>query len=211
MRIVIYCISISLFIASCKKKENTLMDPSTSVSFTVEKNNSDNNYTSKVEQFIFKKKSASWRLNNFEELGHLSREIMYDLELENGENIEFGLWFGKNDNLNKDEVVLGNPNSENTLGLWGNQWQYKNFAVGVENFYRENKDIRITINNTVIFTSFGSDNIQFTNLAKATVNGEEKTYAEFEFEGTAYGWYDPNGEFSEYFKITNGSFKGIID
>lgn len=210
MRKIIFFISLVFIISSCEKKENTIIDPPTEISFSIERLNSNDYYNSATSKFSLKEKSVSWRLNPSIELAFLVKEVLFDVELKNEENIVFGFWFGKQNNFNKEEIILEEPTSD--LDLSGNKWQFKDFDFGLKNFYdTECLDFRIFINNTVIFTDFKSKNAELVALEKAIVNGEEKTYAEFNFEGTAFGWYDPQGVFMNFFKISNGSFKGIID
>jgi len=213
MRTAIFLISIACIIASCKKKDNTLIDPPTEISFSIEKVNSDNNYTSETKQFSLNKKSERWRLNTFEDSSRLSisREVKYNVELENGETIELGFWFGKSGGVNKDDVVLERVNDDEfTFNTSGNKWHYKDFEFELENFYRNNNDFRISINWNELLTSFNSKNVQLTKLEKAIVDGEEKVYAEFNFEGDIFSVFDPNKEFEGYL-LTNGSFKGVLD
>jgi len=220
MRIIIYFITLTCLITGCKKKDNTIIDPSTEISFSIEKTNSDKDYGSEIQRFSLKQKSERWSLNTFEELSHLSREIIYDVELQNGETIVFGFDFKKGDSciddqsmrcpINKEEVILEETNSSHLSGLRGKKWNYIDTQVEIDNFYKTCA-LNILIDNNVIFSNFNSENVQLIKLEKAIVEGEEKTYAEFNFEGTAFGWFDPDGKFSPVYHITNGSFKGILE
>jgi len=221
MRLIIFFISIILIMVGCKKKENTLIDPPTSLSFSVERVNSTNDYLSQTKQFSLKEKSEKWSLNTFEELSHLSREIIYDIELLNGETVEFGLDFKKGDSctdnqaercpINKEDLILKETNPSDLSSLRGKKWDYKDTQSEIENFYKACA-LNILINNNVFSTTFlNTEHINSFKFTKAIVNGEEKTYAEFNFEGTAFGWFDPEGEFGAVYKITDGSFKGILE
>lgn len=210
MRFVIFCLTIACIFVACKKKKNQLIDPPTSINFSVEKINSENNFISEVDQITFKTKDQGWWIDTFGELSTLTNEIMYDVEFKNGEKVDFGFYFVKNDDHNKDEVILDETNSTNSsLGLSGNTWEFKDYELKLKNFY-EVCEMRIIIDNKVVFTNFNSENVKLLKLEKAIVNGEEKTYAEFNFEGVAFGFYDPKGEFEGY-QMTNGVFKGVIE
>jgi len=211
MRTAIFFISIACIIASCKKKDNTLIDPPTEINFSIERVNSDNDYISETKQFSLIEKSEIWNLNNTGELSYLYRDINYEIELKNEETGMLKLSFYKREGLNKDDLILQEQDDEESIfGEKGYNWHYKDFDVGLENFYDNDSNFRIEINGYDIFTSLNTDKIQTLNLKKAIVNGEEKIYADFNFEGDAFGAFDPYKEYEGYI-VTNGSFKGIID
>lgn len=211
MRLVICCISTVLCIAGCKKKDNTLIDPPTEISFSIERVNSDNDYTSEAKQTSFKEKRERWNLNNSNELERLSRETTYEIELENGETLDLIFVFIKTEGLDKGDLILKEQDDEESIfGEKGYRWQYKDFDAALENFYQNINHFRIEFGGSDLLTNSNVNNVQALNLEKAIVNGEEKIYANFNFEWDAFGAFDPNKEYEGYI-VTNGSFKGIID
>ena len=90
-------------------------------------------------------------------------------------------------------------------------WDYKFFENEVNNFYNNFDEARVVINNNVIFHLHNNDNFNIENIEKVVANGLEKSLVKIKFSGLAYGWYDPNGEYQEVYKITDGTYKGIIE
>ena len=97
------------------------------------------------------------------------------------------------------------------LHPWERNWDYSSFEIEATNFYQGFYETRVLINGNVIFYQQGNDNFNIVRIEKAIINGEEKSYVTINFNGKAFGWYDPSGEFQEVYEIINGIFKGVIE
>jgi len=188
-----------------------LIDPPTEISFSIERVNSNNDYTSEAVQFSLKEKFESWHLNTSDELRRLIRVTTYEIELENGATVEMAFVFWKTEDLNKEDLILEvQDDEESNFGEKGHKWQYKDFDVEFENFYLNNSYFNIEFGGSDYLTNSNVTNVQALNLKKAIVNGEEKVYADFNFEWEAFGAFDPYKEYEGYI-VTNGSFKGVLN
>jgi len=211
VRFIIFCISLTCIFAGCKKEKNQLIDPPTFISFSIEKINSGNNFISETKQFSFKEKLERWNVDTTDELSRLSRDVIYDVELNNEEIVELRFNFYKREELNIEDLILEEQdNEESVFGEKGYKWSYKNFDVEFENFYQIPENFKIEFGGYDVSTNSNIINVQDINLKKAIVNGEERVYADFNFEWEAFGAFDPNKEYEGYI-VTNESFKGLID
>lgn len=199
-------IIMALSITACDSDNGDIINPIDEVSFQVERSNSDNNYISNTQEVTLKGKSSYWSTNTSGEMGVIYKEASYDITLENGEIVVFGLWFAKH----QEDANLLVLEDENETGFTGENWDYLSSEIEAENFYKNCSDIRITIDNNVIFTESNSDN-DIVEVETAMVDGIEKSYITVDFTGSAFGWYDPDGTFQEVYTFTNGMFKGVIE
>lgn len=181
------------------------INPVDEISLEIEKTNAESNFKSRAAALSFTGKSSGWRLNGDGKV-QLTREVKFDLELENGEVLAFGLWFIKYEQ-NKELLVLEDEN----LNSWERSWDYKSFEDDLTSFYKGFDEARVMINNNVIFHNQTNDSFIIERVEKATVDGLEKSYVTIKFNGTAFGWYDPNGEYQEVYKLTDGTFKGVLE
>lgn len=197
-----------LLIGCADESPSPITNLPSEVSFQLEQLNTNNDlvtYSTQVKNFRTKHKSSGWRLNGDGKI-QLTREIMFDLELNNGDSVEFGFWFIKYEN-NKENLVL----ADEELYYGERDWDYLSTETEITNFYKGFDEARILINSNVIFHKSPNENFQIVSVEEGVENGETKSFVTIQFEGTAFGFYDPNGEYQEVFKFTDGVFKGVIE
>lgn len=190
---------------SCEEEKN---EPAaiTEINFDITRSNSDNNYSSSAEKIVGPIRKES-RFHYGIDSVELIQEISFDILLENNDTLSFGFWL-----IKREDRQLINLGPYDPVYNRGEEWDYINFSDEVENFYYDFKEARILLNNNVIFQIGSSDNLfKVVNAREVLIEGEKKTYLEVNFEGTAYGWYDPSGIAQEVFKISKGVFKGVIE
>lgn len=200
---------VFVLINSCEKDEvSSEINSDFEVAFQIEKLNSSSNYTSEVKSANHKSTSRWWSQWADNKTVTLSSEVLFDLELENGETIEFGIWFLKTDE-NKDFVnlVKGQTLIDGQLQYY-EDWNYNSITQETENFYKGFDEVRISIDNTIISTKIAYEDIEVTSVEQVMVNGEEKNLITIKFKGESLGAY--SGKNSAYFRISNGVFKGIL-
>lgn len=203
MKKIISLLTIGLIFISCASNEDSaIINPPDGISFQIEKTNSTNNYISNSKVAILNRKSSFWSKDHQGELHSINKEIHYDLTLENGETIDFGLWFGKND-PNIDLLILDNTSDS------GLSWDYISSQTESVDFY-QNSDLRVLVDNNVIFLG-NTNTSNLITVETIIVNGEEKNHLTINFNGSARGWYDPNGEYQSVYNITNGVFRGVVE
>ncbi len=197
----------SLLLISCSKNDDSAdVSNKSQVLFTIEKQNSSSNYLSNVHSFELKSKSSHWRKTAQGEMARITKEVLYNVTLENGEVVEFGLWFSKMD-VNKDLLIL---DTNDPSVYEGSSWDYFSSSVEFQDFY-QNCDIRIMLNDNVIFTNPKSDSLNIINIETIWVDSDEKSLLHIEFEGSAREFFDPNGIHQPYYDLTNGFYKGIVE
>ncbi len=208
MRISILFIMVGLFFSACDSDNNLeeIINPPTEMSFQVEKTNSENNFSSNVQSFDFKQKSSHWTKTTEGDMSVIVKEILYDVSLENGEVIEFGLWFAKFDG-NEDllNLELDGPNEYH-----GSNWDYISSETEATDFY-SNCEIRILVNNNVIFTHANNEDLNIIEVNPVIVDGEEKSFLAIDFYGSARGWYDPEGIYQPVYELVGGYFEGVVE
>lgn len=210
MKNVIKFIFTVIFVAfySCHSDDDDttpIADPTFEINLQMERTNSDTNFTSTVKKSTMKSKSAGWQVNA-DGKTQLTREIMFDLELENGETVAAGFWFLKYE-TNQELLILKDEN----LSQSERNWDYASLEAEAENFYRGFDRARVYVNNNVTFHTQTSENFNIINVEKTMVNGAEKSLVTLKVNGEAYGWYDPKGKSQEVYKIANGTFSGVIE
>lgn len=192
---------------------NTLTDPPFQLSFDVARSNSDNNYESQVLSFELVKQESEWSdwKTHHDSSILLTREISFDAALANGDTVRFGFWFKKcKEDTSSLELTFNS--SENTISSYKyGTWLYTSIVHELQDFYQDYDEVRVTINNNVIFNDINSPLCQITHVERCLVDGIERNYITIEFEGTAFGWYDPTGIHQEVFQLSNGRFEGVIE
>jgi len=178
------------------------------VTFQIEKLNSTSNYATFVKSANFKNINQWWSPWADNKTMTLTREVTFDLELENGETVEFGFWFLKYESKDLLKLTEGQVLLDGTV-QYEKQWDYLLFIEEANNFYRGFDEARILINNTVIFTKHINEDFEILKVEPVLVNGEEKSQLTIKFKGETQGWY--SGKDSDYFRISNGIFKGVIE
>jgi len=201
----ILIILATVLLCGCEKDDDTnTVTPVTAISFEVEQSNSSNDYTSSVKSASLRLKKQDWRLHH-DGKTQLEQSIFYDVTLENGEVLDFGFWFIKYEK-DASELML-EPDSSDQLN---EKWDYISTEVEASNFYKGFDEARVLINSNVIYHTQVNDGFE-VDVEKVTVEGEEKSYVTINFDGTAYGFYDPEGESQEVFAFKNGFFRGVIE
>jgi len=199
-------IFITIMIFGCEKDE-IVKNQVTTINFDINKSNSDNNYSTTVDEIINTPEKIS-RFHYGVDSVELIKEIQFNIKLKNRDSINLGFWF-----IAYESPTLLNLGEFDSIYLNGLNWDYINFEDEINNFYKGFKEARVIVNNSnVIF--YNSPQKSFFQIDKAEqifINGEYKTYIEIKFEGTAFGFYDPQGIYQEVYKIDNGIFKGIIE
>lgn len=200
-------LSVCLFLGCNQDEISPITDSDFEINFELEHSNSPEDFTTRVENIIAHSKTSRWSFYDYVDQFSLIKEIEFDLNLENGVEVRFGIWFKKYE-PNQEPLIL---EDENTLRFWGERdWDYLSTEIEKDNFYREFDEARITVNNTVIFHGQINDDFDVVKVDPVVVNGEEKSYITLNFSGKAYGWYDPLRQ-NSYYKISNGVFKGILE
>lgn len=198
-----FCLLIAV---GCSEKEvSPIINPSLEIELDIEKSNSDNNYTSKAVEISTKSKSSGWQVSN-DGIAQLTREIMFDLTLENGEKLEFGFWLIK---YETDTSLLDLIDAD--LYYRARRWNYKSLEDEKEKFYGEFDEARVLVNSNVIFYEKPDQGFEVSSVKSATIDGESKSYLTIRFSGTAFGWYDPEGAYQEVYSLNNGVFSGAIE
>ncbi|MFN3404871.1 MAG: hypothetical protein ACK40G_12300 [Cytophagaceae bacterium] len=199
--IVVFVVFISF---ACRKKaESPAKTYDTSISFGAERSNSVENYTSKVSSFVLKNKGTGWLLNSENKI-ELTREVEYTVQLENGHIITFGFWFIKRE-MDDSQLILLDHDSLS----YNRRWNYITTDLETERFYKGFDEARVLVNNNVIFHNSPNENFKI-ETEKVIVNNKQQSYVTIYFQGTAYGFYDPFGEFQEVFHFSGGTYKGIL-
>jgi len=199
-------LTITILAHGCSQEDSLLITNSPNqLSFQVEKLNSDDNFNTSVKSFESKVKSAGWKLNPDGKI-QLTREIVFEVKLENGQSVEFGFWFIKYE-TDENTLILMDEN----LNYRERNWDYVSTEVEESNFFQEFDEARVMINANVIFHHETNENFKIESIEPTAIDGKEKSYITINFHGVAYGYYDPTGEYAEVYKLTNGIFKGVIE
>ncbi|HAA16669.1 MAG TPA: hypothetical protein DCE41_35155 [Cytophagales bacterium] len=197
-------LALACSVAGCGLEDEILADR-INLDMHIEQSNSDHDFVSTVEDITTEFKTASWR-HNADGTVDLSRKIHFDVTLKNGEHLEFEFSFIKN---NEDAKLLSLVGGE--WADYGQYWEYESTDVEFENFYSGFDYAIISINNNWIRYEPGTEGFEVTKVKEVTVGRYVKSYITLEFSGTAYGLYDPEGEYSEVYSLIDGTFKGIIE
>ncbi|WP_242926599.1 hypothetical protein [Pontibacter vulgaris] len=193
-------------LSGCNENEvSPTLEDNGDISFEIERTNSTKNYSTSAKQATISHAESGWQLMGNGEI-QLSRGITFDVELENGDTLQLGLHFYKNE-TNPGLLILQDQDSLH----WNRRWKYTSAKLEADNFYSDFDGARVLVNNTnVIFNDVINDNFRI-NVEKALVNNHEQNVLTINFAGTAYGWYDPTGEYWEVYKIKNGKFSGVVE
>lgn len=204
MKNLVSLLIISLITMACDSNQNTeIINPPDGVSFQIEKRNSTNNYITTTSSTSLEQKSSSWSKFQSNNLHHIQKSIQYDLTLTNGETIRFGLEFTKFD-PNSDLLSLdGTGNS-------GLNWDYISSQTEGIDFYK-NCNLSVHIGEYNVIWLGNTNDTNLVRVATVLVNGVEKSHITINFEGSARGYYGPNGEYQSFYDITNGVFRGIVE
>ncbi len=198
----------SLFVLfGCEKdSDSPVHEGQADISFQIERTQSEDNYLSSVAKVISQKITTSWSERHANYL-QLIREITMELELEDGRTIEFGIWM-----LKREADTEHIERTDLAAGEEGVLWDYRSSEVEAERFYRGFDEARILINqNNVMFVEPGHADFRISKVEPTTVDGRTVSELTIEFEGRAYGWYDPQGERQEIYEIAGGSFQGFLE
>lgn len=221
MKSIFSYVCIICILSACTKKESPADNPQTLISFSIEQVNSQNDFVSEAEKFSFKEKKETWTKYPSNEtslvsdkLNRIARETTYNIELKNGNLVEMTFVFLISDweRLNNEDFILMEQiESESDLfGDNGSKWNYKSFDQEFEEFYQNPEHFRIEFGGFDILRNSSVFKVESLNLTRVVVEGEEKIYADFDFEWEAFGAYDENKELNGYI-VTNGVFKGVIN
>jgi hypothetical protein len=204
MKKIILLLLTGLFSVSCDNSyDDEIITPPDGVSFQIEKTNSTNNYITSTNIATLNQKSSNWSKFYSNNLEYIRKGIMYDLTLENGETITFGLEFIKDD-PNSDLLILdGTGNS-------GFNWDYLSSQTEVIDFY-QNSDVSVHIGEYNVIWLGNTNESNIVTVETILENGIEKSHITINFNGSARGYYDPNGEYMPVYNITNGVFRGVIE
>ncbi len=204
MKKIISLFLIGFTLTSCETSYSPeVSNPPDGVSFQIEKTNSTNNYITNTNIAVLNQKSSNWSKFYSNNLHYIRKGIMYDLTLENGETITFGLEFIKDD-PNSDLLILdGTGNS-------GFNWDYLSSQTEAIDFY-QNSDLRVHIGDYNVIWLGKTSESNIVTVETILENGIEKSHITINFNGSARGYYDPNGEYMPVYNITNGVFRGVIE
>ena len=191
---------------ACSSEETSMIiNPKDEVNFQVEQSNTSTDFNSQAQQLTSKEKSSSWRHSANGKIT-LTKEVSFDLTLENGTQMSFGFWFIKHE-ANTALLILDDEGASS----WGRNWNYSSTELEAEHFYQGFDEARVLINGNVIFHDSMNDHFDVAKVEPAIVDGEEKSYVTISFDGEAFGFYDPLGEYQAVYNISNGEFRGIIE
>lgn len=203
---VIVSLMILLILVSCSKGgRSKLVDPSNEVTFQIQKIKEGDSFTTSIASFEISNRSAGWNMKHDGRI-QLTREIEIDLKLENGYTIDFGFWFIKYED-NADDLIL----EDEDLYPGKRNWDYISTEDERKNFYQDFDEARVILNYNYIFNKEINSNFEVISVQPAIIDGKEKSFVTINFEGEAYGLYDPTGEFQGIYQITNGIFRGVIE
>jgi hypothetical protein len=198
-----YLFVFSVLIASCSKDDNpSPTEPTGDFNFTISKHNSKDSFVSKVKSTEFQSRYMSWGRNSDGSI-HITKNTVYNVTLENGISMQFDIFIRKESEDSLKLVLTG----ENTFLR---EWRYKYKDDEFNNFYKGFDDARISNGGTVIFYSSHGDGFEVKRLYDVSVNGKLERRPLIKFSGQMNGWFDPNGEFMECYRIKNGSFLGVL-
>ena len=201
-RVKLLLVLLTLVVSCSNEEDSILLQLKDELNFTIQKLNSDNNYISKPSKVVVAQKMSSWVQSPNDKI-HLVREAYYNVTLENGEQIMLGLYFSK---ANVERNLLHIDDTKK-----GHYWSYKSLDKEINNFYK-GCAIRILINNTnAYFVEHQNKRAKVISVTATQVLGKNKNVLNLEFSGKATGFYDPNGTEQEFYLLTNGTFKGIIE
>lgn len=205
IRTLITAAIVLTLLTSCKEdvELNSVVHPTTELSFTYKKVNAGDDSVYKVHTDKVHLRNSKWSYWNDEYW--LIREIFFKVEPAKGEPFEVSLYLRKNE-ANGSLLLL----EDEALNSWERRWNYKSFENESTNFYENFSDGRFHIDYQTFFSPGPSDLMQVVKTQKVIVDGVEKTYVEMTFQGEAFGVYDPQKEFPGYI-IQEGIFKGFIE
>lgn len=217
-----------MLLGACKKTEitpteneeevaasTTLTDPPHLLSFDIEKTNSTNDFVSSVVDFEFVEQESKWWMwsPNFDTSVQLNRTILFNAILANGDSIDFKIWFKKQTSDYDKLILTDSVQVENCSGCsLSGKWCYRSIIDERDDFYLDYGTAFIDIKRSFT-TGHKSNNGRFevSNVERCLVDGIERNYISIEFEGSAFGVYDPYGEHLEVYHLSNGRFEGVID
>lgn len=201
----IFLMLFPVFFAACEKDRIEDM-PAASVHFDIERSNSTDDYSETVTNVLRPAQKIS-RFRYGTDSVMIIREIQFNLRLSNGDSLDFGFWMIAYES--PELLILGEYDAKYHHG---EEWDYLSYDTEVSDFYKGFREARILVNSNVIFIdSPQNDKFEIVRAEEVFIDGKFKTYLEIEFEGEAYGWYDPLGMYQEVYRITNGVFKGFLE
>ncbi|MDA9774447.1 hypothetical protein N9B82_05780 [Saprospiraceae bacterium] len=197
MKIYIFTfISLMTLLLSC----STILPPATqenSINLQLQRYNSDMDYDTEIQDFELEGEIFNWFGNPG--LGvSLFKDYSIKMTLQNGVEQVINISFYDTQVDPEELDVIGKNGDENF-------WHFTDTETAKSSFYSKLEGIRITINNSVVFIT-EENGLENLVIEEVTVEGEEMLLLTLEFETFTYGWYDPDGEWSEYYEIKNAAF-----
>ncbi len=172
------------------------------VQFELIKSNSDSNFESEIASFEVVEESLNWT-GNLEEEVQLAKYFNIDVQLKNEEQYQLGLAFRKN---NVDPANLENIGAD---ANGARIWSFASVKKSIDHFYGSPDQIEVTIGNNVVFFDTESANLDFSAF-----EGEGDTgllaVLRLAFDANAYGWFDPQGEWSEVYEFKNATIQLLV-
>jgi hypothetical protein len=209
MKKIILLLLTGFFSVSCDNSyDDEIITPPDGVSFQIEKTNSTNNYTSSTNISTLIQKSSSWSKDYQGNLHYISKSILYDLTLANGEIIKFSLEFSKHSELTDTPTI--NLLTLDGTGNSGLGWDYISSQTEAVDFY-QNSNLSVHIGEYNVIWLGNTNESNLVTVETVLVNGVEKSRVTVNFNGSARGYYDPNGEYMEVYNLTNGVFRGVVE
>ncbi len=193
---------LTVLIISCDQDVALISNPKSELSFRYKKVNSDNDAVYEVHTNSVVDRRAVW--SYYYDQYWLSQSIYFEVEPEDGEAFEVGLFLRKGE-TNESILTL----EDDSLNPVKRKWNYKIFEDEVVHFYKD-FDGRFEINYKAMFSSDLSNFMKAVKTQKVLVDGVEKTYVEIHFQGEAFGYYDPYKAYEGYI-IQEGIFRGVIE
>jgi hypothetical protein len=177
------------------------------ISFDVELVNSRDgeDFVSKVKTVQSASRLSRWSYNDTKKYT-LRKQLILDLTLANDMVVSWRIVLKT---IETDEDLLKFYDASPNLSDWN--WDYIDYDTEVKHFYQKYEEAIIGFESSVTYHSNSSSNFKVIRTKEVIVQGESKTYVEFEFSGDAFNIYDPTGKTGEVYKISNGIFKGMIE
>lgn len=194
-------LSLAIFLlGGCGQDESlVIIDPVEELAFEIERRNSYSDFSSKVKKYELISRSSSWRETSEGNI-ELIREVMFEVELENKDKIDFGFWFRKEE-TNRDLLILEDEN----LDWKERNWDYKEFEDEVFSFYENYNEARILLDEKEMLLYRSQRNFEILKVKKALVDSKEKTYLYAYFSAIKITSNSVN------YRIENGGFRGVIE
>ncbi|MEL6674643.1 MAG: hypothetical protein AAFR61_20700 [Bacteroidota bacterium] len=197
-------IGLGLLSSCIRPRVEPLVDPVPELSFRLTASNTAEPFQSEVRAIGEPKIRESWYDHDTLYV-QLIRELTLEVELANGDTVLWGIWISKKEQDLELLDLTNNPQSSTH-----NPWSYHNLDHEAQRFYQAFDEVRILLNDHVIFYSEQNERFNLSVLRQATVNGSLQNYIEMDFDGLAKGWYDPYGQHQTVYRLEEGHFRGVM-